>query len=59
MIKKFNVHANILLGWIDRFQTLSTGSLIIVLTGSPLEITDALNYLSEKAVHHEVIENEL
>lgn len=59
MIKKFNVHANILLGWIDRFQTLSTGSLIIELTGSPLEITDALNYLSEKAVHHEVIENEL
>lgn len=59
IVKKFNVNVNILFGWIDRLQTLSIGTLIIELTGSPQGITDALNYFSEKTVHYEVVENGL
>lgn len=59
IVRKFNVDANILLGWIDRLQTLSIGTLIIELTGSSQGIADALNYLSLKTVHYEVIENGL
>ncbi|MGH2613116.1 MAG: methionine ABC transporter ATP-binding protein, partial [Rhabdochlamydiaceae bacterium] len=59
IVRKFNVDANILLGWIDRLQTLSIGTLIIELTGPPQGIIDALSYLSEKTVHYEVIENGL
>ena len=58
IVRKFDVEANILLGWIDRLQTLSIGTLIIELTGSPEGIKNALNYLQEKTVHYEVIENE-
>ena len=59
MVRKHNLDANILLGWIDRFQTLSVGTLIVELTGSPSGIADALDYLSKKSVQHEVIENAL
>lgn len=59
IVRKFNVDANILLGWIDRLQTLTIGTLIIELTGSPEGISDALNYLSAKTVHYEVLEHEL
>ena len=56
-VRKFNVDANILLGWIDRLQTVSIGTLVIELTGPSQGISDALNYFSEKTVHYEVIEN--
>jgi len=59
IVRKFNVDTNILLGWIDRLQTLTIGTLIIELTGSPEGISNALSYLQEKSVHFEVIENEL
>lgn len=59
LIRKFDVDANILLGWIDRLQTFTIGTLIIELTGLPTGIKNALNYLSEKSVQYEVIENEL
>lgn len=59
MVRKFNVDSNILLGWIDRLQTQTIGTLIIELSGSPAGIKDALAYLQEKAVHFEVIENGL
>ncbi len=58
LVRKFDVDANILLGWIDRLQTLFLGTLIIELSGNPDNIHDALEYLSEKFVHFEVIENE-
>jgi D-methionine transport system ATP-binding protein len=51
--RKFNVDANILLGWIDRLQTASIGTLVIELTGSPEGISDSLNYLLLKNVHYE------
>ena len=58
IIQKFNVEANILLGWIDKLQTAVIGTLIIELTGSPEGIKNALNYLKEKDVQYEILENE-
>lgn len=55
IVRKFNVDANILLGWIDRLQNLIIGTLIIELTGAPEGIAQALNYLQEKSVHYEVL----
>ncbi len=59
IVRKFNVDTNILLGWIDRLQNFIIGTLIIELTGSPEGIASALQYLKEKSVHYEVLENEL
>jgi D-methionine transport system ATP-binding protein len=59
IVRNFNVDANILLGWIDRLQTLSIGTLVIELTGSAQGISDALNYLSQKTVHYEEIKHGL
>lgn len=56
IVRKFNVDANILLGWIDHLQTLTIGTLIIELTGDPEGIEKVLKYLPEKSVHFEVIE---
>jgi len=58
IVRVFNVDANILLGWIDNLQTITVGTLIIELTGSPEGVQQALNYLREKSVHCEVLENE-
>lgn len=57
MVRKFQVDANILLGWIDRLQTFSVGTLIVELKGSPEGIALALRYLQEKMVQYEVIEH--
>jgi D-methionine transport system ATP-binding protein len=57
LVKKFHVDANILMGWIDRLQNLFVGTLIIELLGPAQGIRDALQYLLEKDVHYEVIEN--
>ena len=59
LVRKFNVDANILLGWIDRLQTFTLGILIIELTGAPQGIEEALNYLSENSVHYEVLDHAL
>lgn len=56
IVKKYHVDANILLGWIDRLQTTTVGTLIIELTGTPEGISGALGYLAEKKVHHEVLQ---
>ncbi len=58
LVRKFNVDANILLGWIDRLQNNTIGTLIIELKGPPEGIEQALPYLEENSVHYEVIENE-
>lgn len=58
MVRRFHVDANILLGWIDRLQSLILGTLVIELTGEPENIQKALNYLEENSVHYEVLENE-
>lgn len=55
LVRKFDVDANILLGWIDRLQTLSIGTLVIELEGSPENIQNALNFLTEKNVNYEVL----
>jgi D-methionine transport system ATP-binding protein len=56
IIKKYYVEANILLGWIDRLQTTTIGTLIIELTGSPEGIDGSLQYLTEKNAHYEVLQ---
>lgn len=58
IVRKFNVDVNILLGWIDRLQTLILGTLVIELTGTPEGIAGALSYLEEKDVNYEIIKNE-
>jgi D-methionine transport system ATP-binding protein len=55
LIKTFHVDANILLGWIDRLQTLTCGTLIIELSGSAQGVQDSLDYLTKKSVHYEVM----
>ncbi len=59
LVRRFDVDANILLGWIDRLQSLTLGTLIIEMTGAPEGIRNALGFLQEKHVHFEVIENAL
>jgi D-methionine transport system ATP-binding protein len=58
IIKKFDVEANILLGWIDHLQSVFIGTLIIELLGHPESIEKALMYLQDKGVHYEVLEKE-
>lgn len=48
MVKRFQVDANILLGWIDSLQTVTIGNLIIELTGSG--VNDAIEYLRSEDV---------
>ncbi len=57
IVKKFDVETNILLGWIDKLQTIIIGTLIIELTGSPEGIAQSIAYLAEHAVQCEVLEN--
>jgi len=57
MIKQFHVDANILLGWIDRLQNLTIGTLIIELSGPVEGVKNALHYLKEKNVHCEEIKH--
>lgn len=59
IIKRFQVDANILLGWIDRLQDLSIGTLVVELNGSPESIRASLDYFGEKKVHVEEVESEL
>lgn len=55
IVKNFNVDANILLGWIDKLQTLVIGTLIIELNGDSENIEHALLFLDQNAVHYEVL----
>jgi len=59
LVRKFDVDANILMGWIDRLQTLTIGTLVIELTGKAENVHSALQYLTQQSVHYEVIENGL
>ncbi|MDP1608832.1 MAG: ATP-binding cassette domain-containing protein [Chlamydiales bacterium] len=56
IVKQYHVDANILLGWIDRLQTTTVGTLIIELSGPAESIAKALTYLSEQSVHYEVLQ---
>jgi D-methionine transport system ATP-binding protein len=56
IVKEFHVEANILLGWIDRLQTITVGTLIIELSGEHEGIAQTLVYLNERSVHYEVLE---
>lgn len=55
LVKKFQVDANILLGWIDYVQDLTIGTLIIELLGSPEGIDHSLRYLKEQSVECEFL----
>lgn len=48
MVKKFQVDANILLGWIDSLQSVTVGNLIIELTGASIE--EAIAFLRSQGV---------
>lgn len=54
MVKRFNVDANILLGWIDSVQSVTVGNLIIELTGDALE--DAIAFLRSQNVKVEEVQ---
>lgn len=51
--RKFDVNANILLGWIDRLQTMSIGTLVIALEGSEEKIPQALQFLKDHHIDYE------
>jgi D-methionine transport system ATP-binding protein len=55
LVRRFNVDANILLGWIDRLQSLTLGILIIELTGAEDGIKKALNYLADNQITYEEV----
>ncbi|HSX04509.1 MAG TPA: ATP-binding cassette domain-containing protein [Rhabdochlamydiaceae bacterium] len=55
LVRKFNVDANILLGWIDSLQTVTVGNLIIQLTGEPANIEQALSYLKKLEIQYEIL----
>lgn len=59
LVKKFDIDASILMGWIDRLQAASIGILIIELTGEKESIQKSLAYLGEKDVHYEELQHEL
>ncbi|HSX12645.1 MAG TPA: ATP-binding cassette domain-containing protein [Rhabdochlamydiaceae bacterium] len=56
LVRKFNVDANILLGWIDSLQTVTVGNLIIQLSGEPAHIEQALAYIKKLEIEYEVFE---
>jgi D-methionine transport system ATP-binding protein len=58
LIRRFNVDANILMGWLDQIQSQTVGTLVIELTGSAENIQKTLSYLNEKFVNYELLENE-
>lgn len=55
LVKRFDLDANILLGWIDPVQSTTIGTLIVELTGSQEGIEKALLFLAEKNVYYEEI----
>lgn len=55
MVKKFNIHVNILSGNINQLMSTSAGYLILELSGSDEEITNAIAFLKSKDVGVEVI----
>jgi D-methionine transport system ATP-binding protein len=59
IVRKFDVNANILLGWIDYLQGISLGTLVIELTGPSAGIEKTLSYLADKHVHYEEITDAL
>ncbi len=55
IVRRFNVNANILLGWIDRLQSMSLGTLVVEFTGNPEDIEKSLDFLSSKNIHQEIV----
>ncbi|GFN34574.1 methionine ABC transporter ATP-binding protein [Tepidimicrobium xylanilyticum] len=55
MVKKFNIHVNILSGNINQLMSTSAGYLILELSGSDEEIVNAIAFLKSKDVGVEVI----
>lgn len=55
LVRRFNVDANILQGWIDSLQTATVGNLIIQLSGEPDNIKSSLSYLDEIGIQYEIL----
>lgn len=55
MIKRFEIHANILSGGLDQLQDTVVGHLFVELEGTPQEIERALSFLRNQHVICEVI----
>lgn len=53
LIKRFQVEANILLGWIDRLQGTTVGNLVIELSGEPQDLERGFSFLKERGVNYE------
>lgn len=53
MAKKYQVDANILLGWIDSLQTVTVGNLVVELTGEPMAIEEAIVFLRNQGIRVE------
>lgn len=58
LVRKFNINVNILMGWVDRVQSMMVGTLIIELTGSHHDIERSLCYLQAQSIHYEVLRHE-
>lgn len=57
-VRNFNVDANIILGWIDKVQGITVGTLTVEFAGSPENIAKALRYLEEQNVPWEEIQRD-
>ncbi len=57
MIKNFAVEANILFGKIDQIKEIPFGMLFLEISGEPVQIAGALDYIKEHNVEMEVISN--
>ena len=57
MIKKFDVQANIMYGNIDRVKDTPFGNLVLELVGEKSVVDAAIDYLHQKGLEIEVLEN--
>jgi D-methionine transport system ATP-binding protein len=55
--RKFNIDANIIFGNIEVIQNASLGGLVVIASGKEEDIQSAVQYLLDKKVEVEVIDN--
>jgi D-methionine transport system ATP-binding protein len=55
MIKKCDVDANFLMGWIDQIESAMVGMMVVELTGSAGNIEAAKEFLKDRGIQFEVL----
>ncbi|MCE5294161.1 MAG: ATP-binding cassette domain-containing protein [Chlamydiales bacterium] len=55
MIKKYDVHVNILSGWVESLQDVFIGNLVLDITGPETAQKECLAFLSQHNVQYEVL----